>query len=187
VKTTGDGLLVEFGSVVDVLRCAVEVQQSMAERNIAVGDRIEFRIGINVGDIVVEDGDIFGDGVNVAARLEALAEPGGICVSCTSPGGLRIWAGEIEAGIERIEAALRLSPRARVGYANAMIGYAYVLGGRFAEAVPKLLLAIQEDTTVLPYRSLAVCYALMGRLDEAREVVARLRKLNAAAAGDTVV
>src|ERR1051325_11565646 len=81
VKTTGDGLLVEFGSVVDALRCAVEVQQSMAERNIGSGDRIEFRIGINVGDIVVEDGDIFGDGVNVAARLEALAEPGGICVS----------------------------------------------------------------------------------------------------------
>jgi adenylate cyclase len=81
VKTTGDGLLVEFGSVVDALRCAVEVQQSMAERNTRAGDRIEFRIGINVGDIVVEDGDIFGDGVNVAARLEGLAEPGGICVS----------------------------------------------------------------------------------------------------------
>src|ERR1043166_1254902 len=81
VKTTGDGLLIEFGSVVDALRCAVEIQQRMAERNIGSGDRIEFRIGINVGDIVVEDGDIFGDGVNVAARLEALAEPGGICVS----------------------------------------------------------------------------------------------------------
>src|ERR1041384_5770990 len=81
VKTTGDGLLVEFGSVVDALRCAVEVQQSMTERNTGAGERIEFRIGINVGDIVVEDGDIFGDGVNVAARLEGLAEPGGICVS----------------------------------------------------------------------------------------------------------
>jgi TolB-like protein/tetratricopeptide (TPR) repeat protein len=83
VKTTGDGLLVEFGSVVDALRCAVEVQQAMPERNEGFGadGRIEFRIGINVGDIVVEDGDIFGDGVNVAARLEALAEPGGICVS----------------------------------------------------------------------------------------------------------
>src|SRR5690349_12445830 len=81
VKTTGDGLLVEFGSVVDALRCAVEIQQSMAERNIGSADKIDFRIGINVGDIVVEDGDIFGDGVNVAARLEGLAEPGGICVS----------------------------------------------------------------------------------------------------------
>src|SRR5215813_13157345 len=83
VKTTGDGLLVEFGSVVDALRCAAEVQAGMAERNaVAPADkRIEFRIGINVGDVVVEDGDIFGDGVNVAARLEALAEPGDICVS----------------------------------------------------------------------------------------------------------
>jgi adenylate cyclase len=83
VKTTGDGLLVEFGSVVDALRCAVEVQREMTGRNAGVppDNRIEFRIGINVGDIVVEDGDIFGGGVNVAARLEALAEPGSICVS----------------------------------------------------------------------------------------------------------
>jgi adenylate cyclase len=83
VKTTGDGLLVEFGSVVDALRCAVEVQREMTGRNSGgpPDSRIEFRIGINVGDIVVEDGDIFGDGVNVAARLEALAEPGGICVA----------------------------------------------------------------------------------------------------------
>jgi adenylate cyclase len=83
VKTTGDGLLVEFSSVVDALRCATEVQAGMAERNTAVPSdkRIEFRIGIYMGDIVVEDGDIFGDGVNAAARLEALAEPGGICVS----------------------------------------------------------------------------------------------------------
>jgi adenylate cyclase len=83
VKTTGDGLLVEFASVVDALRCATEVQQAMAGRNagIAATERIEFRIGINMGDVVVEDGDIFGDGVNVAARLEGLAEPGGICLS----------------------------------------------------------------------------------------------------------
>ena len=83
VKTTGDGLLIEFASVIDGLRCATEWQRGMAERNILLlsDDRIEFRIGINVGDVVVEDGDIFGDGVNVAARLENLAEPGGICVS----------------------------------------------------------------------------------------------------------
>src|SRR6516225_9791468 len=83
VKTTGDGLLVEFGSVVDALRCGVEVQREMAGRSAGVppDSRIELRIGINVGDIVVEDGDIFGDGVNVTARLEALAEPGGICVA----------------------------------------------------------------------------------------------------------
>src|SRR6516162_639768 len=83
VKTTGDGLLVEFSSVVDALRCATEVQAGVAQRNAnaPTDKRIEFRIGINVGDIVVEDGDIFGDGVNTAARLETLAEPGGICVA----------------------------------------------------------------------------------------------------------
>ncbi|MGO9701876.1 MAG: adenylate/guanylate cyclase domain-containing protein [Xanthobacteraceae bacterium] len=82
VKTTGDGLLVEFGSVIDGLRCATEWQRGMAERNAGTPEgRIEFRIGINVGDVVVQDGDIFGDGVNVNARLEGLAESGGICVS----------------------------------------------------------------------------------------------------------
>src|SRR5580693_6607404 len=83
VKTTGDGLLAEFGSVVDAVRCAAEVQRGMAEREPEVPEeqRIRFRIGINLGDVIVEEHDIFGDGVNVAARLEALAEPGGICVS----------------------------------------------------------------------------------------------------------
>jgi len=83
VKTTGDGLLVEFASVVDALRCAVEMQREMTGRSAGMppDNRIEFRIGINVGDIVVEDGDIFGDGVNIAARLEALADPGGVCVA----------------------------------------------------------------------------------------------------------
>jgi len=83
VKTTGDGLLIEFASVIDAVRCAVEVQRMMAERNAIVPaeQRIEFRVGINLGDIIIEEGDIFGDGVNIAARLEALAEAGGICVS----------------------------------------------------------------------------------------------------------
>ena len=83
VKTTGDGLLVEFSSVVDALRCATEWQHAMGEHSAAApdDDRIEFRIGVHQGDILVEDDDIFGDGVNVAARLEGLAEPGGVCVS----------------------------------------------------------------------------------------------------------
>jgi TolB-like protein/Tfp pilus assembly protein PilF len=83
VKTTGDGMLVEFVSVVDALRCAVEVQRGMIERNAQVPQekRIEFRVGINFGDIIIDGDDIYGDGVNVAARLEGLAEPGGICVS----------------------------------------------------------------------------------------------------------
>ena len=83
VKSTGDGFLAEFASVVDAVRSAVEVQREMAAQNIGIAadQRIAFRIGINLGDIIVERHDIFGDGVNVAARLEALAEPGGICVS----------------------------------------------------------------------------------------------------------
>src|SRR5271169_2960548 len=85
VKTTGDGMLVEFPSVVDAVRCAVEIQRAMVDRNreMAKDRRIAFRVGINLGDIIVDDDDIFGDGVNIAARLEALAEPGGICISRT--------------------------------------------------------------------------------------------------------
>ena len=83
VKNTGDGALVEFASTVDAARCAIEIQRAMADRNSAIPEdrRIELRIGINVGDIIIDGSDIFGDGVNVAARLEALAEPGGICMS----------------------------------------------------------------------------------------------------------
>jgi adenylate cyclase len=83
VKTTGDGMLVEFPSVVDAVRCAAELQRAMIDREAGVPEycRIRFRVGINLGDVIVEDGDIFGDGVNVAARLEALAQPGGICIS----------------------------------------------------------------------------------------------------------
>src|ERR1700691_1649537 len=83
VKTTGDGMLVEFASAVDAVRGAVEVQRGMAKQNASVpqGQRIEFRIGVHVGDIIIDDNDIFGDGVNVAARLEGIAEPGGVCIS----------------------------------------------------------------------------------------------------------
>jgi TolB-like protein/class 3 adenylate cyclase/tetratricopeptide (TPR) repeat protein len=83
VKTTGDGALVEFASAVDAVRGAVEVQRGMADQNASVpqDQRIEFRIGIHVGDIIIDDNDIFGDGVNVAARLEGIAEPGGVCMS----------------------------------------------------------------------------------------------------------
>ena len=83
VKNTGDGLLAEFPSVVDAVRCAVEVQRGMIDRESEGREeqRIRFRIGVNLGDVIVEEHDIFGDGVNVAARLEALADPGGICIS----------------------------------------------------------------------------------------------------------
>jgi adenylate cyclase len=83
VKRTGDGVLIEFGSAVDAVRYAVEVQRGMAERNASTPQekRIELRIGIHIGDIITEEGDIFGDGVNIAARLEALAQPCGVCIS----------------------------------------------------------------------------------------------------------
>jgi class 3 adenylate cyclase len=83
VKTTGDGMLVEFASIVDAVGCAVSIQRGMIGRNAGVRpDRqIVFRIGINVGDIIIDGDDIFGDGVNVAARLEVLCEPGGLCIS----------------------------------------------------------------------------------------------------------
>ena len=99
VKTTGDGLLVEFSSVIDALRCATEVQTSMAERNASVpaDKRIEFRIGVHQGDVVIENDDIFGDAVNIAARLEGLAEPGGICVSARVRGDA---AGKLDLAFE---------------------------------------------------------------------------------------
>src|SRR3979490_2602745 len=83
VKTTGDGMLVEFASVVDAVACAVNIQRHMVRRNAAVPEekQIIFRIGINVGDIIIDGDDIFGDGVNIAARLETLCEPGGVCIS----------------------------------------------------------------------------------------------------------
>ena len=87
VKTTGDGLLVEFASVVDAVRCAVEVQQAMPERNtdVAADNRIELRIGINLGDVIVEGDDLYGDGVNIAARIEALADAGGVRLQHSGP------------------------------------------------------------------------------------------------------
>ena len=99
IKTTGDGMLLEFASVVDALTCAVEIQTRMARRNsdLTAEQRIDFRIGINLGDVIVDENDIFGDGVNLAARLEQLAEPGGICVSQVVRDQIR---GQIEVDFE---------------------------------------------------------------------------------------
>ena len=85
VKTTGDGVLAEFASVVDAVRCSAEIQQAMAGRDLDLAEerRLRFRIGVNLGDVIADGGDIYGDGVNIAARLEGLAAPGGICVSGT--------------------------------------------------------------------------------------------------------
>src|SRR5262249_18255122 len=83
VKLIGDGALVEFASAVDAVNCAIEIQRRLCEHDAggSEANRIQFRIGINVGDIIIEGGDIFGDGVNIAARIESIAEPGGVCIS----------------------------------------------------------------------------------------------------------
>ena len=101
VKTTGDGMLVEFASVVDAARCAIEIQRAMAEQNAAVPQarRIEFRVGIHVGDIIIDEGDIFGGGVNIAARLEGIAEPGGVCISDDAQRQIR---GKVDIALEDI-------------------------------------------------------------------------------------
>ena len=107
VKTTGDGMLVEFPSVVEAVRNAVEFQRAMAERNadVPADRRIEFRVGINFGDIIIDGDDIYGDGVNIAARLEALAEPGGVCISGTAYEHLKtqVDVGYADLGEQRVK------------------------------------------------------------------------------------
>ena len=148
VKTTGDGVLVEFGSVVDALHCALNVQRGMAERNrdLPPDERIEFRIGINVGDIILDSGDIFGDGVNVAARLEGLAEPGGICLSDDAQRQLR---GKLDiafedAGEHRLK---NIAWPVRI--------YRVRPGGAAAKPRPALALPDKPSIAVLPFQNLS--------------------------------
>lgn len=114
VKTTGDGMLVEFASVVDAVTCAVAIQDVMAEREAAVPEfsRIQYRVGINLGDVVVEGDDLYGDGVNIAARLEQLAEPGGVCISGTAYDHMQSTTGIVcrslgEVRVKNIERPIR--------------------------------------------------------------------------------
>src|SRR6476661_123962 len=111
IKTTGDGILVEFQSVTEALGCAVDFQERMARRNrdMPAARALLFRIGINLGDVIVEDGDIFGDGVNVAARLETMAEPGGICISSAVRDqiGDRLNIGYAELGEQQVKSISR--------------------------------------------------------------------------------
>jgi adenylate cyclase len=155
VKTTGDGILVEFGSVVDALRCATEVQNAIAERNAAAqpGIVIEFRIGINVGDIAVEDGDIFGDGVNVAARLEGLADPGGICVSARvqedAAGRLDLTFDDMgETALKNIARSVRVY-RVRLTSADHMLKAASI------GSAPALALPDKPSIAVLPFANMS--------------------------------
>jgi len=173
VKTTGDGLLVEFASVVDALRCAVEVQRGMSERNATAppDNRIEFRIGVNVGDIVVEDDDIFGDGVNIAARLEGIAEPGGICISARVQEDA---AGRLDPGFEDIgEQALK-------NIARPVRVFRVATGNRLVPA-PALPLPDKPSIAVLPFANLSGDpeqeYFADGMVEEIITALSRIRWL----------
>ncbi len=148
VKTTGDGLLAEFASVVDALRCAVAFQEGMRERNSDIPEnrRIEFRIGINLGDIIVEDDDIYGDGVNVAARLEALAEPGGICLSGDAYRHVK----------DKVDAAFADMGEQRVkNIAEPVHAYRVVLANAAGDDSPAAALLERPAVAVLPFTNLS--------------------------------
>src|SRR6266496_3602212 len=148
VKTTGDGLLLEFPSVVDAVRCAVDVQRGMAERNagVAPADRIEFRMGINVGDIIIDGDDIFGDGVNVAARLEGLSEPGGICVSGRVQEDAR---GKLDIGFEDA------GDQQLKNIARPLRVYRVRIEGAAASPRPALPLPDKPSIAVLPFQNMS--------------------------------
>jgi len=157
VKTTGDGMLVEFVSAVDAARCAVEVQRDVAAQNSEVpqDSRIEFRIGVHVGDIIIDDNDIFGDGVNIAARLEGIAEPGGICMSDDAYRQVR---GKVEA------ACNDLGPQILKNIAEPMRAWRVQLDGESATKTqpgspagqsPALALPDKPSIAVLPFQNMS--------------------------------
>ena len=150
VKTTGDGLLAVFGSSVDALRGAQEAQAGLRERNagLAPDSRIELRIGIHQGDIVVEDGDIFGDGVNIAARLEGLADPGGICVSARVQEDA---AGKLDLAFRDLgEQQLKNIARPVRAYAIDVLPLRPSLADKSANPVPLISLVVLPFTNLSP-------------------------------------
>ena len=157
VKTTGDGMLVEFASAVDAVRGAVEVQSGMAKQNASVpqDQRIEFRIGIHVGDIIVDDSDIFGDGVNIAARLEGIAEPGGVCMSDDAYRQIR---GKVDISCDD------LGPQILKNIAEPMRAWRLKLVGQGsatahpgppADRSPELALPDKPSIAVLPFQNMS--------------------------------
>ena len=177
VKNTGDGLLAEFPSVVDALRCATEVQAVMTERNTAVpaDNRIEFRIGIHQGDVVVEEHDIFGDAVNVAARLEGLAEPGGVCVSARVRGDA---AGKLELAFEDMgQQELKNIARPLRVYRV----HADRVSETVAAAQPSLALPEKPSIAVLPFQNMSGDpeqeYFADGMVEEIITALSRIRWL----------
>jgi adenylate cyclase len=181
VKTTGDGILIEFPSVVEAVACAVAVQRGMAERNAGTPEdqRIVFRVGVNLGDVIVEDGDIHGDGVNVAARLEALAEPGGVCVS----GTVRDHIGD------RLDLAFNdMGDQSLKNIARPVRVYRARLGGMeggtaavSVESGPVLALPDKPSIAVLPFANLSGDpeqeYFVDGMVEEIITALSRIRWL----------
>src|SRR5262249_5008959 len=174
VKTTGDGMLAEFASVVDALRCAVEVQRGMADRNAEVppGKRIGFRAGSHQGDVIIEGEDIFGDGVNVAARLEGLAEPGGICVSA------RVQ----EDALGKLEIAFENAGEQQLKNIARPVGvYRVRPGGAAADSRPALPLPAKPSIAVLPFDNMSgdpeQAYFADGIVEEIITALSRFRQL----------
>jgi adenylate cyclase len=176
VKTTGDGMLAEFASVVDAVRCAVAVQQAMPERNtgVAAESRIELRIGINLGDVIVEGDDLYGDGVNIAARIEALADPGGVFVSNTVHDHVRdrlpfVFEDLGEQQVKNIARPVRVY---RVRDAA---------GGAKTSASPALPLPDQPSIAVLPFANMSGDpeqeYFADGMVEEIITALSRIRWL----------
>src|ERR1700732_1507315 len=181
VKTTGDGLLVEFSSVIDALRCATQWQTGMAERNAAAptDTRIEFRIGVHQGDIVVEDGDILGDGVNVAARLEGLADPGGICVSARVQEDA---AGKLDLTFEHLgEQSLKNIARPVRVYRVHLDGVKVRSSAEPGDISPVLALPDKPSIAVLPFANMSGDpeqeYFADGMVEEIITALSRIRWL----------
>jgi class 3 adenylate cyclase len=176
VKTTGDGLLVEFSSVVDAVRCAVAVQQAMPERDtgVAADSRIELRIGINLGDVIVEGDDLYGDGVNIAARIEALADPGGVFVSNTVHDHVRDRLPFVfdDLGEQQVKNIARPVRVYRVRDAGAVAK---------ATAVPALPLPDKPSIAVLPFANMSGDpeqeYFVDGMVEEIITALSRIRWL----------
>jgi adenylate cyclase len=143
VKTTGDGMLVEFASAVDAARCAVEVQRGIAAKNpdVPLDARIEFRIGIHVGDIIIDDNDIFGDGVNIAARLEGIAEPGGVCISDDAQRQIR---GKVDIAFED------MGSQSLKNIAEPMRAWRFRLAGQIPSAAQSPSVASELQALPLP-------------------------------------
>ena len=174
VKTTGDGMLVEFASAVDAARAAAEIQQAMTKQNIPVAQdtRIEFRIGIHVGDVIIDDNDIFGDGVNIAARLEGIAEPGGVCISDDAQRQLR---GKIDLPFGD------LGPQTLKNIAEPMRAWRLQIQGNAAAGGHSPALPDKPSIAVLPFQNMSGDpeqeYFADGMVEDITTALSRFRSL----------